>query len=333
MSENEAGSRTGGSQSIPDPRPDGSDTGPSRRKSAGDGCSPPFAAAGGELLRDSRLGGFDDLRAADTPASVRRSLDKLSTLCNLFERDSCAITQPGAGSAEVSRGELERFCRFLSHEIRNRVNVADITLQVLGLRLEGADRASVVQLHHLMQDFGSLARDLYALTVNATEAETMPLVRILEATVGSFEQAARDRQIEIVLADHLPDCRVDGGRIRLIVGNLVSNAIKFFDPEKVERWVRIEATLSERRLWIEVADNGIGLSMADRERIGRASREARGPGGLGLLICHEAAHQLGSRLWLGSEPGEGTRIVFGVLLRGEDGAAQPDRPPAPRSRV
>ena len=97
-----------------------------------------------------------------------------------------------------------------------------------------------------------------------------------------------------------------------VMGNLVSNAIKFVAPGVRPR-VRIRAEESGDffRLWVE--DNGIGVALEHQERIFRIFERLHGvetyPGtGIGLAIVQKGVERLGGRVGLESAPGEGSRF-------------------------
>ena len=110
---------------------------------------------------------------------------------------------------------------------------------------------------------------------------------------------------------------VDAGRMRLVLRNLVSNAIHYADPDKDQRWVRITARCWDSgtcHLW--VADNGVGIDESKRSRIFERFYSDGGDGrngaGLGLMIAREAARQMGARIQVDSKVGVGS--TFSVEL-------------------
>jgi signal transduction histidine kinase len=106
--------------------------------------------------------------------------------------------------------------------------------------------------------------------------------------------------------------------VELALINLVSNAIKYSDPEEEDRWVRLGVQRHEDAFWrISVADNGLGIpeEMQDLvfEQFVRAHPGVADGTGLGLAISQAAVEQIGGRIWLDSEPGVGTTFHFTVV--------------------
>ncbi len=121
------------------------------------------------------------------------------------------------------------------------------------------------------------------------------------------------------ISEHVPPkCRGDALRLRQVITNLVNNAIKFTERGEVQ----ISATcISEAAthctIQFAVSDTGIGITTKDQERIVLPFTQADtsttrmfGGSGLGLAICTELISQMGGRLQIQSELGEGSTFFF-----------------------
>lgn len=107
---------------------------------------------------------------------------------------------------------------------------------------------------------------------------------------------------------------VDKGQFRMLIQNLVSNAMNYRSPERELR-VRITAESNHQGATIFVADNGKGIKPEDRatvlEPMVRLNREGDGSGtGLGLSTCKSIAEAHGGELSLSETPGGGTTVVI-----------------------
>jgi signal transduction histidine kinase len=143
---------------------------------------------------------------------------------------------------------------------------------------------------------------------------------------------ARDVDLRVVSRE-LPELTGDPARIELVLLNLVSNAIKYSDPGKPERFVEIAASVSEdgRSCTIVVRDNGLGIADTDQESVferffrahSHMDRELGVAGaGLGLAIVADCTKALGGHVRCESRLGHGT--AFFVTL--------PVEAPAPDTR-
>jgi two-component system, OmpR family, phosphate regulon sensor histidine kinase PhoR len=135
----------------------------------------------------------------------------------------------------------------------------------------------------------------------------------------SLLKAARKRiTLEIHVPANLPAVRGDASLLRDVVQNLLDNAVQY-TPEGGR--VRISAEAGPRETVVTVDDTGIGIPLADQERIferfyrvdAARSREAGGTG-LGLSIAKHIVEAHGGRLWVESEVGHGSKFSFSVAI-------------------
>lgn len=101
-------------------------------------------------------------------------------------------------------------------------------------------------------------------------------------------------------------------KIRIILNNLISNAIKYRDPEKSKHEVTVNVSTADKGVQIEVADNGVGIADENQEKVFQMFyRDAKGNSGsgLGLYLVKEAVKRLGGSISVQSEKGKGTTMT------------------------
>lgn len=105
----------------------------------------------------------------------------------------------------------------------------------------------------------------------------------------------------------------DSKRVSIVLNNLLSNAINYHNIRKLNPFINIEATITDKEAKIEVSDNGLGIA---HEHLGkifdmfyRASYDSKGSG-LGLYIVKETIQKLGGKISVHSELGEGTKFTI-----------------------
>ena len=142
--------------------------------------------------------------------------------------------------------------------------------------------------------------------------------------VTLLEPRARDRGLELTLSvdDRMPAwLRVDGGRLRQILFNLIGNAIKFTDAGHVR--VTLAARPSRGRSFrvrCTVQDTGVGIARQAQARLferftqaDAARQPQRGGTGLGLAICKQLVDLMGGRIGVTSTPGRGSSFWFELV--------------------
>jgi len=179
-------------------------------------------------------------------------------------------------------------------------------------------RDHATRLAVLTDDLLKLAR----IEAGKLEVQFVPvqLAEVIErCTETSLLKASRKRIVlEAEVPTTLPAVHGDASLLRDVVQNLLDNAIQY-TPEGGR--VRISATAGPREAVVTVDDTGIGIPLADQERIferfyrvdAARSREAGGTG-LGLSIAKHIVEAHGGRLWVESEVGHGSKFSFSVSL-------------------
>ena len=150
-----------------------------------------------------------------------------------------------------------------------------------------------------------------------------------------FEAKARDQGVELVNGvGSLPEVVADKARIRQVLINLISNALKF-TPAGGRIELAAEQFRDGGRRWLEVSvrDTGRGMDEVDRSRLFQPFSQGRNVAGgvqgavkgtgLGLYICQSIVAQHGGSIEAQSAPGQGTRIAFSLPI------AFPGAPAAP----
>ena len=154
--------------------------------------------------------------------------------------------------------------------------------------------------------------DSGSLSVVSDPFDPEQLVR--DVTAAERTRLGAERTIDVSLPAVLPKVLADEQRTRQVLHNLVENAIKYSPSGG-----RIEVTVAPVGEWLRftVRDEGLGIPLGEQERIFEKfyrldpdQRRGIGGTGLGLYICRELVRSMGGRIWVESEPGEGTTASF-----------------------
>jgi signal transduction histidine kinase len=138
---------------------------------------------------------------------------------------------------------------------------------------------------------------------------------IAQTVRSTLEPLASDKKLafKLELAPNLPPGHGDGRRLTQVLINLVGNAIKFTDAGEVA----IKAEANNGSFYVSVRDTGPGISSADQARLFQEFQQAdnaitrkKGGTGLGLAISKRIIEMHGGRIWVESQPGQGSTFTF-----------------------
>ena len=230
------------------------------------------------------------------------------------------------------------FLANISHEFRTPLNAilgfAEILKEKGGVLKEEKGRRYTEHIIAAGQNLLKMVNDL--LDLAKTEAgkmrihiESISIQELCRGLVGSFATITRKKKIKVRLVtdDNVPTISTDVGKVRQILYNFLSNAVKF-TPERGR--IEIRASMhDEKTVRIAVSDTGCGIAPEDREKIfekftqadGSITRETTGSG-LGLAISKELATLLAGSIGLESEVDKGSTFWVDIPVISAAGEQQ-----------
>lgn len=237
----------------------------------------------------------------------------------------------------------ERFIANMSHELRTPLNGIMGVNQIL---LAGPCNASTKRYLNVSQESAQhlLAVINDVLDISKLEDESLTISNqpfdlrlILEMVCSNLKIGCKDRPITpiIDLVDDLPNVVVgDAKRIKQVLLNLVSNALKFTDKGRIVFTVNAEYQADDTIcLSFSVQDTGIGIpselhqTVFERfKQIDDSNTRRHGGAGLGLCISHNLAQTMGGKLSLLSAEGEGSTFIFELALKASESKQYIDQP-------
>lgn len=280
-------------------------------------------------LRDERHGWVEALVAMS--ALLLLAFVRTARLLQSERRARAELAVARDAALEGSRAK-SAFLATMSHEIRTPMNgVTGLTELLLGTELDDRqqDYAQGIQTagRSLLEIINDIL-DFSKIEAGRLELEHIDfdLVRVVEDAAGVVAEAAQEKQLELLAycSPELPlGLRGDPGRIRQVLLNLASNAVKFTAEGEVVVCARLEGFRdADVVVRFEVSDTGIGISELDRDRIfepfsqgDSSTTRMYGGTGLGLAICRQLVAAMGGELGVDSTPGLGSSFWFTVPLQ------------------
>ena len=285
------------------------------------------------MLREGRIVGALVVRRRQTGAFG----DEISDLLETFASQSALALvnarlyrelERKSAELEVASRHKSEFLASMSHELRTPLNAVLGFSEVLLERMFG--EINERQEEYLRDIWGSGKHLLELLNeildLSKVEAGRMELEvsevdvkRALEYGTALVRERAMAHQISVSIDcdEDVHTVQTDELRFKQVVVNLLSNAVKFTPDGGT---VLARARIVGDQLVVSVADSGIGVQAADRERIFESFQQGgRGPSseegtGLGLTLSRRIVELFGGRLWLESAVGEGSTFSFSVPL-------------------
>ncbi len=225
---------------------------------------------------------------------------------------------------EVASQHKSQFLANMSHELRTPLNaiLGYTELMAVGAYCEPSEmmlgvlkrlEAQGKHLLGLINDVLDLSKiEAGQLVLELSDYTIQDIAQIVRSTL---EPLAADKKLgfKFEVAPQLPYGRGDGRRLTQVMITLVGNAIKFTDAGEVA----IKAEAHNGSFHVSVRDTGPGISAADQAKLFQEFQQAdnaitkkKGGTGLGLAISKRIIEMHGGRIWVESQPGQGSTFAF-----------------------
>lgn len=247
--------------------------------------------------------------------------------------------------AEDANVTKSRFLARMSHEMRTPLNGI---LGMIALAEQGAEDDRQREFLNVIRSSGLLLLRLIddVLDMTRVESETYDLIEepfsvpdLLNRVMKLAEMQATEKGLSLILEqplDHMPLVLGDSVRLKQVLMNLVTNAIKFTESGSVT--IRLDGAIGDDAVAfsVSVSDTGIGISERDQREIFKQfyqveDRETRRHGGLGLglAISDKLVQSMGGSLEVSSKLGEGSCFTVNLklhhILAGDQAVSQAAR--------
>jgi len=257
-----------------------------------------------------------------------------------------------AAELERSNEEVKNFAYIVSHDLRvPLVNLKGYTselrtaLGVIGANFEAAlphlndDKRSevAIALHEdvpealefiansvsRMDSFINAILILSRLGRQDLKPEPLDVNALVQAALASMSHQIKERGIEVHVRS-MPQVVADRTAMAQILGNTLSNAVKYVDAERPCR-IEVAAEVNNGETIFTIQDTGRGIAQEDMHKVfapfRRAGKQDTQGEGMGLSYVQTLVHRHGGRIWCESELGKGTTFTFTIATTFKQGAS------------
>jgi two-component system, sensor histidine kinase and response regulator len=279
-----------------------------------------------DMGRGYELGAVDFVFSPIVPAILRA---KVQVFVELYKaqhelrryRDQLqALVQERTAALTAINRELEGFAYLVSHDLKAPLVTLDTLTRSLadgeGQDVDEGTRAQLIRLRQASQQLENLfegMQTLFQLTRGDIRRQPVDVTKIALDAIEELRSAEPGREVEVSVAEGL---RVDGDAnlVRILLGNLISNAWKFTRNEPLARIsVGSETLGDETRIFVR--DNGVGFDMIYAHKLFGAFQRLHSQSeftgeGIGLAAAQRIVNRHGGRIWAEGVVGEGAAFYF-----------------------
>ena len=228
---------------------------------------------------------------------------------------------------ERSNAELEQFAYIISHDLQEPLRMVASYTQLLEKRYKGSLDADAEEFIAYAVDGARRMQNMIQSLLSYSRVGTRGKPFEPTECESVFEQALANLKLTIdesgagVTHDPLPRVTADETQLIQLFQNLLANAIKFRGEEQPR--IHVSAKEDSNECLFSVSDNGIGIDPEYFDRIFVIFQRLHGreeyPGtGIGLSVCKRIVERHGGRIWVESQPGEGSTFHFAIPKGGEE---------------
>ena len=245
----------------------------------------------------------------------------LSAIVDISERAQTKALRQAVEALERSNIELQRFAYVASHDLqtpmRSVASFVELLRSTYADKLDAQANDWIRRIVDSVKNLQTLVRDL--LDYSRIDSQThrfapVSFQEVFEHAVLLIDASVRETGAELSSGE-LPVVMGDRSQLVQLLLNLIGNSLKYSGDRLPRIYVSAERIGNEWKF--AVKDNGIGIDARHQERIfelfERLHDQRDYPGtGIGLAVCRRVVHRHGGRIWVESEPNQGSVFYFTI---------------------
>jgi signal transduction histidine kinase len=253
-------------------------------------------------------------RQVKTNALLTEQQEELNT-----QKDALALQ---AHELEVANQTKDKLFAILGHDLRSPIGSLEgmLSLMNMGAVSQEEFQTFVPQFHKNVKNMQHTLENLLQWSISQMRGMnanpiSFNLSELIYEKIGLFTTVAQSKNIMLSAQTSLLSMVwADINQVRLILRNLINNAIKF-TPEGGQ--ISITAHVENNQAFVSVIDNGVGMSKEQMEKLFKKNHSFTTYGtsgekgtGLGLSLCKDFVERNGGKIWVESEVGKGSSFIF-----------------------
>jgi len=222
-------------------------------------------------------------------------------------------------SLEKTNQELDRFVYSVSHDIK--APLASVKGLINLVRMSPTDELgnSLNLMDKSIDKLNGFVSDILTHSRNSRlelKRDTINFEDEIEQAAEELRHMDKAHKVKLITVfNQKGESITDQYRLQSILKNLISNAVKYHNPEANKSWVKVVVNATKERINIRVSDNGIGIGANEVDRVFemfyRASEKSFGSG-LGLYIVKETIEKMSGHILVSSQEGVGATFSLNI---------------------
>jgi signal transduction histidine kinase len=230
--------------------------------------------------------------------------------------------EKGRENLEKINGELDRFVYSASHDLRSPLlSIQGLVKVALNETNEEGSKKYFSLISDRVTKLDEFIKEIIEYSRNArTEIkyEEVNLKELFNESIAHLQYLEGTENIEIYYSGPDQNVQLDRARTKVILSNILANAIKYHNPRQENPWIEVKIELTAETCKVKISDNGSGIPHDKLEFIFdmffRASDRSSGSG-LGLFIVKETVIKLNGKVTVQSEYGKGSEFIITLPLQ------------------